>query len=105
VPTLPRDELKIDDVDDESEDHNGDETSYMLRFEIRTMKSGRVALVNIRLSSRGYLQTGLILLGRPQIGEYHGTPDKHPEYTARIGEWTQMRDTYSGRARGENPCG
>jgi hypothetical protein len=43
VPVLPRDELKIDDVDDESEDHNGDETRYMLRFEIRTMKSGRVA--------------------------------------------------------------
>jgi hypothetical protein len=42
VPVLPRDELKIDDVDDESEDHNGDETRYMLRFEIRTMKSGRV---------------------------------------------------------------
>jgi hypothetical protein len=42
VPVLPRDETKIDDVDDESEDHNGDETRYMLRFEIRTMKSGRV---------------------------------------------------------------
>lgn len=42
VPVLPRDELKIDDVDDEAEDHNGDETRYMLRFEIRTMKSGRV---------------------------------------------------------------
>lgn len=42
VPVLPRDELKIDDVDDESEDHNGDETRYMLRFEVRTMKSGRV---------------------------------------------------------------
>jgi len=41
VPVLPRDELKIDDVDDESEDHNGDETRYMLRFEVRTMKSGR----------------------------------------------------------------
>jgi hypothetical protein len=42
VPVLPRDELKIDDVDDESEDHNGDETRYMLRFEARTMSSGRV---------------------------------------------------------------
>jgi hypothetical protein len=42
VPVLPRDETKIDDVDDEAEDHNGDETRYMLRFEIRTMKSGRV---------------------------------------------------------------
>jgi len=43
VPVLPRDELKIDDVDDEAEDHNGDETRYMLRFEVRTMKSGRAA--------------------------------------------------------------
>jgi hypothetical protein len=33
VPVLPRDELKIDDVDDEAEDHNGDETRYMLRFD------------------------------------------------------------------------
>jgi hypothetical protein len=43
VPVLPRDEKKIDDVDDESEDHNGDETRYMLRFETRSMRSGRVA--------------------------------------------------------------
>jgi hypothetical protein len=42
VPVLPRDELKIDDVDDEAEDHNGDETRYMLRFQPRTMGSGRV---------------------------------------------------------------
>jgi hypothetical protein len=41
VPVLPRDELHIDDVDDEAEDHNGDETRYMLRFETRTMRSGR----------------------------------------------------------------
>lgn len=41
VPVLPRDELKIDDVDDDAEDHNGDETRYMLRFEPRTMRSGR----------------------------------------------------------------
>ena len=41
VPVLPRDELKIDDVDDESEDHNGDMTRYMLRFEVRTMRTGR----------------------------------------------------------------
>jgi hypothetical protein len=39
---LPRDELKIDDVDSDAEDHNGDETRYMLRFEPRTMGSGRV---------------------------------------------------------------
>lgn len=43
VPVLPRDETEIDDVDDDAEDHNGDETRYMLRFEIRTTKSGRVA--------------------------------------------------------------
>jgi hypothetical protein len=42
VPVLPRDEKDIDDVDDESEDHNGDETRYMLRFEPRSMSSGRV---------------------------------------------------------------
>ncbi len=42
VPVLPRDEVKIDDVDSESEDHNGDETRYMLRFQPRTMGSGRV---------------------------------------------------------------
>jgi hypothetical protein len=42
VPVLPRDEDDLDDVDDESEDHNGDETRYMLRFEPRGMSSGRV---------------------------------------------------------------
>ena len=43
VPVLPRDEIKIDDVDDESEDHNGDETRYMLRFDSAPgMKTGRV---------------------------------------------------------------
>jgi hypothetical protein len=42
VPVLPRDEDKIDDVDDEAEDHNGDETRYMLRFEPRTMGSRHV---------------------------------------------------------------
>jgi hypothetical protein len=43
VPVLPRDETKIDDVDDEAEDHNGDETRYMLRFDTGpAMKSGRV---------------------------------------------------------------
>jgi len=43
VPVLPRDETKIDDVDDESEDHNGDETRYMLRFDSApAMRTGRV---------------------------------------------------------------
>ena len=41
VPTLPRDDKKIDDVNDEAEDHTGDETRYRLRFESRTIKSGR----------------------------------------------------------------
>ncbi len=41
VPTLPRDEIKIDDVDTEAEDHAGDETRYRLRFETRTVRSGR----------------------------------------------------------------
>jgi hypothetical protein len=43
VPVLPRDELHIDDVDDDAEDHNGDETRYMLRYEIRPMRSGRAS--------------------------------------------------------------
>jgi hypothetical protein len=43
VPVLPRDDKEIDDVDDEAEDHNGDETRYMLRFDTGpAMKSGRV---------------------------------------------------------------
>lgn len=33
VPKLPRDEKNPDDVDTETEDHIGDETRYMLRFE------------------------------------------------------------------------
>jgi len=41
VPTLPRDEKKIDDVNDEAEDHTGDETRYRLRFESRTVTSRR----------------------------------------------------------------
>ena len=41
VPTLPRDEVKIDDVNTEAEDHAGDETRYRLRFENRTVKSRR----------------------------------------------------------------
>lgn len=42
VPSLPRDEKKIDDVNTEAEDHAGDETRYRLRFESRKMKSGRI---------------------------------------------------------------
>ena len=42
VPVLPRDEVKIDDVNDDSEDHSGDETRYMLRFDTAPgMKTGR----------------------------------------------------------------
>lgn len=41
VPTLPRDEKKIDDVDTDAEDHIGDENRYMLRFDRGTLKSGR----------------------------------------------------------------
>lgn len=41
VPTLPRDEKKIDDVDTESEDHIGDMTRYRLRYETRTLTSSR----------------------------------------------------------------
>ena len=37
VPTLPRDEKKIDDVDSDAEDHCGDETRYRLRYETRTI--------------------------------------------------------------------
>jgi hypothetical protein len=42
VPVLPRDEIKVDDVDTKSEDHVGDETRYMLRYEPRTVGSRRV---------------------------------------------------------------
>lgn len=41
VPTLPRDEKKIDDVDSESEDHIGDENRYMLRYDRGTVRTGR----------------------------------------------------------------
>lgn len=41
VPVLPRDELDIDDIDDESEDHVGDECRYMMRFEAHPLRSGR----------------------------------------------------------------
>jgi hypothetical protein len=42
VPVLPRDEIKIDDVDTEAEDHCGDETRYRLRYESRSLTSGPV---------------------------------------------------------------
>lgn len=41
VPTLPRDEKKIDDVDTEAEDHIGDEMRYMLRYEAGVMRTRR----------------------------------------------------------------
>lgn len=41
VPVLPRDEDKVDDVNTEAEDHVGDESRYMLRFEPRTLRMGR----------------------------------------------------------------
>lgn len=41
VPTLPRDEKKIDDVNSDAEDHAGDATRYRLRYETRTLKTGR----------------------------------------------------------------
>lgn len=41
VPVLPRDEKKIDDVNSEAEDHNGDETRYRLRYEMRALTTGR----------------------------------------------------------------
>jgi hypothetical protein len=42
VPVLPRDDIKIDDVDSLAEDHVGDEVRYRLRFENRTIRSGPV---------------------------------------------------------------
>ena len=42
VPSLRRDEKKVDDVDTEMEDHCGDECRYALRFERNTFKSGRI---------------------------------------------------------------
>jgi hypothetical protein len=45
VPVLPRDDVKLDDVNDEAEDHNGDETRYRLRYETRTIGTGRRQVV------------------------------------------------------------
>ena len=41
IPTLPRDDKDLDDVDTDSEDHIGDETRYRVRFERPTVKSGK----------------------------------------------------------------
>lgn len=39
-PVLPRDEDDLDDVDTDAEDHIGDETRYLLRFNPREVQSG-----------------------------------------------------------------
>lgn len=41
VPSLPRDDKKVDDVDTEAEDHTGDETRYRLRKKKGPPKKGR----------------------------------------------------------------
>jgi hypothetical protein len=43
VPSLPRDEKDMDDVDTEAEDHAGDETRYRLRLERISQGSGRIS--------------------------------------------------------------
>jgi hypothetical protein len=43
VPVMPRDDLDIDDVDDDSEDHAGDMTRYMVRRAIRGKLQTRTA--------------------------------------------------------------
>lgn len=40
VPTLPRSNKKLDDVDSEAEDHIGDECRYRIRFERKVARSG-----------------------------------------------------------------
>ncbi len=40
IPSLPRDDKDIDDVDTEAEDHIGDEVRYRARFERKEIKSG-----------------------------------------------------------------
>lgn len=42
VPTLPRDDKKMDDVDTNAEDHIGDETRYMVRFKSKTARMGSI---------------------------------------------------------------
>lgn len=40
VPTLPRDDKNMDDVDTDAEDHIGDEVRYRLRWKAATMRTG-----------------------------------------------------------------
>ena len=40
VPVLPRDDLRLDDVDTDAEDHIGDEVRYRLRFKTKQVTSG-----------------------------------------------------------------
>lgn len=42
VPILPRDQIKLDDVDTNAEDHVGDETRYMLRYRANFAKMGKL---------------------------------------------------------------
>lgn len=42
VPTLPRSDKHLDDVDTEAEDHIGDETRYRARYERPIVRSGRI---------------------------------------------------------------
>lgn len=44
VPVLPRDEVKIEDVDTDAEDHIGDETRYRVMFKQRARTGGELAL-------------------------------------------------------------
>jgi hypothetical protein len=41
VPSLPRDDKDLDDVDTDAEDHIGDEVRYRVRFERKEAKSGK----------------------------------------------------------------
>lgn len=40
VPTLPRSDKDLDDVDTQAEDHAGDETRYRVRHEVKPVKTG-----------------------------------------------------------------
>lgn len=42
IPTLPRDDVKTDDVDTNSEDHVGDEARYRATFKRKSVKSAKV---------------------------------------------------------------
>jgi len=41
IPSLPRSDKDLDDVDSKAEDHIGDESRYRVRQEVRTMSTGR----------------------------------------------------------------